>query len=191
MVGEFRDLAGHLHAGGTGPHDDVGEQAASLLSVLAELGHLQRAEDAGPQLQRIVDALHAGGERGELVVAEVGLAGPGCDDQVVVLGHDGLAQLLRHDDAAGMVDAGHLRQQDGGIGLVAQDVTGGRCDLAGGEDAGRHLVQQRLEQVRDGLGDQGDVYVGLRQCLGGEEPPETGTDDDYVWAGHVDLRSRG
>src|SRR3712207_8001888 len=44
-----------------------------------------------------------------------------------------------------------------GVLLVPQDLAGGRCDLALGQDAGGHLVQQRLEQVVAGLADDGDV----------------------------------
>ena len=35
-----------------------------------------------------------------------------------------------------------------------------------GDDAGRHLVQQRLEQVMGGPGDQLDVDVGALELLG-------------------------
>ena len=120
-----------------------------------------------------------------MVVAEIGLSGPGRDDQVVVGGHDGLAQLLCDDEPAGEVDPAHLSQQHGRVGLVAQDVPGRRRDLAGGEDAGGDLVQQRLEQVGHRLRDQGDVDVRLGEGLGREQAAEAGADDHYSWTGHV------
>ena len=48
------------------------------------LGQLERAVDPPAQLHGVVDRLHAGGHQGELVVAEVGLPGPGGHDQAVV-----------------------------------------------------------------------------------------------------------
>ena len=60
----------------------------------------------------------------------------------------------------------------------AEDLAGRRGDLALGEDAGRDLVEQRLEQVVGGLGDHGDVDVAAPQRLGAEEPAEAGADDD-------------
>jgi len=44
----------------------------------------------------------------------------------------------------------------GGVALAAQHVTDGRRDLAGREDPGRHLVEQRREQVMVGLVDERD-----------------------------------
>ena len=45
------------------------------------------------------------------------------------------------------IEAGDLRQHHRGVPLEAQDVAQRRGDLPFGEDAGRHLVEQRLEQV--------------------------------------------
>ena len=67
----------------------------------------------------------------------------------------------------------HLR-----VLLPAQDHPGRRGDLARGDDAGRHLVQQRLEQVVRGLGDQLDVDIGSLERLDDVQPAETGPDDD-------------
>ena len=88
-VGELGDLAGHLHAGRAGADDDEGQQPVDLGLVVGQLGELERAEDAAAQLEGVVDALHAGRELGEPVVAEVGLAGAGGDDQLVVGVHGG------------------------------------------------------------------------------------------------------
>ena len=58
-----------------------------------------------------------GRELGELVVAEVGLAGAGGDDQRVVR-RDGLAAEHVRGDGAGLeVDAGDLAEQDPGVVL--------------------------------------------------------------------------
>ena len=60
-------------------------QRAPGLGVGLALGHLEGAEDAAAQLQRVVDRLHARREARELVVAEVRLRRAGGDDEAVVL----------------------------------------------------------------------------------------------------------
>ena len=99
-VGELGDLAGHLDPGRPRAHDDEGQQVVDVVAPgRAELGHLERPEDAAPQLERVVDALHARRELGEPVVAEVALPGAGRDDQRVVRRH-GLAPQDLGDDRA-------------------------------------------------------------------------------------------
>jgi hypothetical protein len=44
-------------------------------------------------------------------------------------------------------------------------LSGGGRDIPGREDPGGQLVEQRLEQVAGGLGDQGDVDVGALEGL--------------------------
>jgi hypothetical protein len=157
------NLAGHLHAGGTGPDHDEGQVVVDVVTAGgAELGHLEGTEDPAAQLQRVVDALHAGRVLGEAVVAEVGLRGAGGHDQRVVGGGRGPAQ------------------HHGGDELPLQvDPPGGRRDLALGQDPGRHLVEQRLEQVVRRLGDHGHLDVGAAQRLGAEEAPEAGADHHH------------
>jgi hypothetical protein len=62
--------------------------------------------------------------------------------------------------------------------LPAQDLPRRRGDLALGQDAGRDLVEQRLEQVVARAVDEGDLDVGASQRLGGEQAAEAGPDDD-------------
>ena len=52
------------------------------------------------------------------------------------------------------VDVDDLAEQHPGVLLAAEDLARRRRDLALGEDAGRDLVEQRLEQVVAGAGDQ-------------------------------------
>ena len=49
------------------------------------------------------------------------------------------------------VDVGDLAEEHPGVLLAGEDLAGRRGDLALGEDAGRHLVEQRLEEVVGGL----------------------------------------
>src|SRR3546814_1220723 len=68
-------------AGRTGADDDEGQLAPDLVLGLRELGELEGAEDAAAQLEGVVDRLHARGVLGEVVVAEVRLAGAGGHDE--------------------------------------------------------------------------------------------------------------
>ena len=86
------------------------------------------------------------------------------------------------------VDVGDLAEQDAGVRCCGEHLAGRRGDLALGEDAGRHLVEQRLEEVVGGLRDHRHVDVGAAQRLGAEEPAEAGTDhDDAVPVGRSEL----
>ena len=97
VVGQFGDLPGHFDAGRAGADDGEGQQLPAPLRIAGPFGLLERAQDPAPQLERVVDRLHAGREFGEVVVAEVGLAGAGGDDQGVVRGFVAVAEQLRDD----------------------------------------------------------------------------------------------
>ena len=160
LVGQFLDLAGHLDAGRTRADDDERQQLLAALRVAGALGLLERAEDAAAQFERVVDRLHAGRELGEVVVAEVRLARARGDDQAVVRRAVGVPEQHRVDGLILEVDVRDVAEQHLGVLLLAQDQPRGRGDLALGDDAGGHLVQQRLEQVMRRAGDQLDVDVG-------------------------------
>ncbi|SNQ48796.1 hypothetical protein FRACA_280018 [Frankia canadensis] len=121
--------------------------------------------------------------RGELVVAEVRLTGAGGDDEAVVRVHGGAPEQLRRDGARLHVDGRHLTQDDLGVVLAAEHLAGGRGDLALRQDARRHLVEQRLEQVMGGLGDQSDLDGRLAKSLRGEQSAEAGADDHHAVRG--------
>jgi hypothetical protein len=76
------------------------------------------------------------------------------------------------------VDLGDPAEDDPGVLLVGQDLARGRGDLALAQDAGGHLVEQRLEEVVGRLADQGDVDVGPLESLGPEQSAETRADHD-------------
>ena len=76
--------AGHLDAGRAAADDDEGQPGVPADRVGLALGALERQQHAAADLQRVLEALEPGRERLPLVVAEVGVAGAGGDDQVVV-----------------------------------------------------------------------------------------------------------
>ena len=180
---QLGDLTGHLDARRAGADDDEGHQPLDLGRGRRELGELERAEDAPAQLERVVDRLHARGVARELVVAEVGLSRAGRDDEGVV-GRDALAPDRGVGDGARLeVDVGDLAEQHRGVLLPAQHLTRRGRDLALGEDAGRDLVEQGLEEVVRRAGDEGDIDVGALQPLRAEEAAEAGTDDHHPVSG--------
>ena len=120
-------------------------------SVLA-LGAFEGQQQAAADLGGVLDGLQAGRDGFPLVVAEIVVGGAGGDDQRVV-GHFAVAQ---DDLAVGGVEIDDFAEQDFGVAIVLEHDPQGRGDFAGREPAGRHLVEQRLEEVEVAAVDQGD-----------------------------------
>ena len=180
LGGHFADLPGQFHARRAGADQGEGEPAPPLGRVGRRLCHLESAEHPPPDDQRVLDGLHAGRVRGELVVPEVGLGHPRRHDQVVV------AELGRFPARAGhkhltppRVDAGHLGQHEFHVLVLAQQVAQRGGDLPLGEDSRRALVEQRLEQVMRGPVDQGDLDRGPAQRPDREQAGEPASDDHH------------
>ncbi len=105
--------------------------------------------------------------------------GAGGDDQAVVGDGHGAVGGHRGGGLGLEVDVGHLTQEHPSVALGPKDVSGCRGDLAGGQDARGHLVEQRLEQVVGGLGDERDLDRRLAERLGGEQASEAEADQDH------------
>ena len=188
---ELADLPRDLDAGRARADDDDRQPVSSLGGVGRGLGHLERAEDAAPELERVVDRLHARRMQRELVVAEVRLPGAGGDDQAVVRDLEVVTgERRRVHDPAIQVEAGHLGELDAHVLRPAQDVPQRRRDLTGREDAGRDLVQQRLEQVVVAAVDQRDVDRQLSEEAARRQPAEAAADDDDAMPGVTLGRGR-
>ena len=84
LGGQLGDLARQLHPGRTRTDDGERQQLLAEDRIAGPFRQLERAEDAPAHFERVVDRLHAGRELREMVVAEIGLAGAGRDDQAVV-----------------------------------------------------------------------------------------------------------
>ena len=151
VVGEFGDLPGHFDAGRACADDGERQQLLPAGRIAGALGLLEGTKDAAAQLQRIVDRLHAGRPLGEMVVAEVGLAGACRDDQAVVGGDVGVAEQLRADGLVRQVDVGDVAEQHLCVASACAGSSGSVARSRRRDDPGRHLVQQRLEQVVRGL----------------------------------------
>jgi hypothetical protein len=90
--------------------------------------------------------------------------------------------VTRGDRAGLEVDVDDLAEQHLGVLLAAEDLAGGWRDLALGQDPGRDLVEQRLEEMVAGACNEGDVHVGAAEGLGAEQPAETRADHHDVVA---------
>ena len=181
-VGQLGDLAGQLHAGRAGSDDDEGQKALALGRVIGHLCLLEGGQDGGADLQGVIQRLHARGELGEVVVAEVGLVGASGDDEGVV-GDDALgARKIRGDGLAVDVDVSNFAVDEVGVVLAIQQLADGGCDVRGGDQAGGDLVEHRLEQVVILLVDDRDIDIRVLQLLNGRQAAEASADHNDVVA---------
>ena len=107
--GLTRDLgerAGELDAGRAAADDDEGQPLAAVLRIA--LGHLVGEQHAAADLERVLDALEARGERRPLLVAEVGVGRARGEDEVVV----GQLAVGEEELLRGEIDAHRLGQHD-------------------------------------------------------------------------------
>ena len=79
-----RDRPGELDAGRASAHDDEREELAAARRVRLALGLLEREQDAPADRERVLERLETGRVLLPFVVAEVGVAGSGREDEVVV-----------------------------------------------------------------------------------------------------------
>ena len=193
--GELADLAGELDPGRSGTHDHDGREEPPGLVGRGGLGHLEGAVDAPAQLERVVDRLHPRCDQRELVVSEVGLAGTRSDDQAVVREVD-----LETRDALGVhdplveIETGDLDELRPHVLVLAEQVTEDGCDLTGREDAGRHLVEERLEEMVVAAVEQRHLGSCAREQTDRRQPAEATPHDHHPVSGgtgcrHGDLRS--
>ena len=76
------------------------------------------------------------------------------------------------------IEAGHLGQDHVDVLAPAQNVPQHRRDRTRRQDAGGHLVEERLEQVVVAPVDERDVDVGRSEQAGGGQAAEAAADDD-------------
>ena len=131
-----RDLgerAGQLDAGRPAADDDERQPGRRASASALALGRLERAQDAPPELQRVLDRLQPGRVRGPLVVAEVGVRRAAGEHEVVV-GRACVPSGRAHVTARGGVDRRRPRPaRTRDVALPAQDVAQRRGDVAGAE----------------------------------------------------------
>ncbi len=175
---ELPDLASQLNAGRARPDECEGEPVAAFGRIVGGLGHLERADDPAADGERVGDRLHARCELRELIVPEVGLPHPGGHDEVVVREFDPAAPGPDRGHTLGVnIDAGRLGHDALDVLVSFEHAAQRRGDLPLGQNTGRALVEQRLEQVLLGPVDEGHRHVAPERP-GGEQPAEAAADDD-------------
>ena len=169
--------AGHLDAGRAAAHDDEGQIGVAAHGVGLPFGALESQQDAPADLERVLEALEPGGERLPFIVAEVGVARAGGDDEVVVVdGAPSVKCTWRRSTSMSDTSASSTSV----FFDVAQDRADGRGDVARVEPGGGHLVEHRLEQVVIAAVHDRHPHGRVAKCLGRVEPGEAATEDEHV-----------
>ena len=179
VLRQFGDGAGKLDAGRAGADDDEGQQRRAPLRIGLALGALEGEQDAPPQRGGVLQRLQAGRERLPFVMAEIGVARAGREDQRVV--GQRVAVIEQHA-LVRRVDAGHGGEQGRDLGPAAQQIADRPGDLRGRQRGGGDLVEQRLEQMMVAPVDQRDADRRAGQAEGRLQPAETGADDHDAMA---------
>ena len=147
------------------------------------LCQLEGQQHTAANLGGVLDGLESRRKRRPVVVAKVGVSGPGGQHQVVIreLGAAGQRHTPRR-----RVDAHYLVHQHLGILLAAQDGADGLGDVGRREHSQRHLVKQRLEGVMVAPIYHGYVHRQTGQSFGRVKAGKASADDHH--AGTASLR---
>src|SRR5579859_3804325 len=106
-------------------------------------------------------------------MAEVGVARPGGDNQVIV-GH---VEAGKFDEALGEVEVLYLTEENFDVLAAANDPADGSCNFTGGKPGGRDLIEQRLEGVKVPAVDQRDLNRQTGEMQRGLKATEASADD--------------
>ena len=189
VVGDLAERPGELDAGRSATHDDEGHPRPPLVGIGLALGRLERDEDAAADLGRVLDGLEPWRERAPTRGGRSsGAARPwrprACRSRS--------GRRRQHDLALLDVDARPPPR-----GAPACSGCGAGSSAAAGRyrpatsAAGRHLVEQRLEQVEVAPVDQRQAHLWrhARALLRGVQPGEPAADDDDA-VREADLHGR-
>ena len=105
---------------------------------------------------------------------KVAVRRPGGHDQKVIRD----LAILGADDLAVAIDRMNVGENDCRVGLPAQYAADRRGDVGRRQARGRHLIEQRLEQMVVVPIDHHDVDRRLGERLRGREPAKSCADDD-------------
>jgi hypothetical protein len=180
-VGHVAEGARQFHPRRPAADDDEGQPRLPLDRVAEALGRLEGVEDAAAHGGGVLDRFQAGRELLPLRVAEVVVCRAGRDEQRVV--RQARAVGEQHGPA-GQVEADRLAQQDAGVALPFEDRPQGRGDVSRREPAGRHLVEQRLEEVEVAAVQERQLDRRAAQGLGRVQAAEAAADDDHPVRAH-------
>ena len=124
-----------------------------------------------------------------MVVAEVGLANPGSNNQGVV-GCRLLAAIVAPvNNLLVRVNVLDGPQNNLCVALPLEDLTRCRGNLTLGENSGGDLIEKWLEKVMPHLGNQFDLHIRLCQVAGRKQPTKSRTNDYNTVLAHSSSQS--
>ena len=173
---QFGDGAGQLDTGRPAADDDERHVLFLEIRIVGVLGALESDQQPAADRRRILDLLEAGGQILPLVAAEIAVPRAGGENQVVV----GYPRVFHDHRLVRGVDVGDPAEQDPHIGLAAEDLADGRGDVRRRQRRGRHLVEQRLEQMVVVPVDQRHPARGIAEGARRRDAGEPGPHDDHV-----------
>ncbi len=177
FAGDLAERSRQLHAGRAAADNDEGEQRRPLFRVSFPFGGFEGEKDLAAHLQRIVDIFQPRREWRPLVMSEVGMTGPGGENQIVER-----YDAIREDHLlVGEIDAGHFGQLGGRVRLLAEDRADRVGDISRRKRRRRHLVQQRLKEMIVLAIDDGDLHRRITERFGGVKPAESTADNHDAW----------
>ena len=145
------------------------------------LGFFEGEQDTPSDRRRVLQRLQARREWLPFVMPEIGVPGSGRQHQRVV--GNGITVLQKDAFPCG-IDAGYGVEQGRHILAFAKEVPHRPGDFRGRQRRGRHLIEQRLEQMVIAPVDDGDADWSTRKGAGEFQPAETGPYNDDMVCGH-------
>src|SRR5580704_183215 len=162
-----------LYPGRAAADDHEIQRLLEASAVCPAFVQFESQQDTAPDFDGIFDGLQAGSERFPFIMSEIGVAGAGGYDEVVV-GNFKIGEL---HPALLEVEILNLSQQDFDIAMSAHDPADGRGDLGGRKSGGRYLIKQWLESVEVPAVDQRDLDRQAGQMQSSLQAAEAGADD--------------
>jgi hypothetical protein len=126
---------------------------------------------------RSAERLQAGCEGLPFVMAEIGMARAGRENQRVI--RHRVAVIEQHA-LSRCIDAADIGEQRRHLMAVAQEIADRPGDLRGRERSGRDLVEQRLEQMMVAAIDHRDRNRRAGKPEGRLQPAKSGADDHHA-----------
>ena len=137
------DRSRHFHAGRPAADDDEVHCRRSRRRVLRFLGKFEGHQDASPDLNGVLEALQTGRELFPFGVAEIGMARPSRDDEVIIMNF----ALPRPHNVRPDVDLVHFREDHFDIFIFSKDPAHRRGNIRRRKRSGCDLVKERLKEV--------------------------------------------
>ena len=135
---------------------------------MPDFGELEGQQNPLADFGRVDDALEAGRLHRPLVMAEIGVVGPGRQDQIIVAEVD----AVRAHDLLLEIDALDFSEHHPDVRAPREDAPDRPRDIGGRKRGGRDLIEERLEEMVVPLVDDGDVEGPFARRLAAARPPK-------------------